>query len=332
MRRRGFTLIELLVAVALMGIVMVFAMGAFNVQNQTYVVIDQVSETQQNTNAIARLIERDIRNAGYLMPPAASACGVDSTTTPDMLFLADTDAILPADQLPVTVASDELGSEVSGGPIPTGTGGATLVVDDVVLDGVPTYDTDSDGTADSDFQIGGGAILVDVANTDRGVACGMVTGVSLVGPQSVTVNFQTAISAGAASPADVKLVPAHVYWVNAANPPRLLRDATALARDVEDLQASWFYDDDGDDVVDLPGETRGASGSPVLDTSAVDGIDLREIRFHVVVRTRADDPRNEDDAGTGQARENRTAASAPGDDGKRRRVHTATVRLRNLTL
>ena len=46
--------------------------------------------------------------------------------------------------------------------------------------------------------------------------------------------------------------------------------------------------------------------------------------------TRDDDPRNPNSAGTGQILENRTGASVTGDDGRRRRVHTATTRIRNL--
>jgi Tfp pilus assembly protein PilW len=40
----------------------------------TYEVVDQVSEAQQNTRAIAGLIERDLRSAGYMVPAEAAAC------------------------------------------------------------------------------------------------------------------------------------------------------------------------------------------------------------------------------------------------------------------
>ena len=56
---------------------------------------------------------------------------------------------------------------------------------------------------------------------------------------------------------------------------------------------------------------------------------LREIRVNVVVRTRLNDPRNMTSAGTGQILENRTA-NVPGDDGRHRRIHTSTIRLRNV--
>ena len=63
-RNAGFSLIELIVAVAILGSVMVFVTQTFTLQYQTYSVIDQVSETQNNLLAVAALIERDIRNAG----------------------------------------------------------------------------------------------------------------------------------------------------------------------------------------------------------------------------------------------------------------------------
>jgi prepilin-type N-terminal cleavage/methylation domain-containing protein len=327
--KRGFTLVELLVALGLLAVVLAFVFDTFTFQHATYSVVDQISEAQQNSRAIARLIERDIRNAGYLVPPGAAACGVDETDEPDALFLSDTDAILPADQLPVELAGDDLGAETTDDP--GSTGSLAVGVDDVVVDGTASYDVDGDGTNDSDFRVGGGAILVDVGNPDRGVSCGLVTAVDTVAPASVTVNFLTVHSNAAAQPKDLVLVPGHVYRiVPASDPPRLERNGVVLAKDVEDFQVAWFYDDDEDGEVDDPGETRGVVGTAYA-TNAVVGDELREIRINLVLRTRADDSRNPDMAGTGQARENRTTA-VPGDDGKHRRVHTATVRLRNLTL
>jgi hypothetical protein len=274
-------------------------------------------------------MERDIRNAGYLVPIHAAACGVDNTNAPDLLFVSDTDAVLPADQLPVELAGAELGATATNGPTALAT--IQINVDDVVIDGTPSYDTDDDGVEESDFAPEAGAILVDAENPDRGVACGIVRAIAFNAPMSVTVQFMTLYDTAIPADQDLKLVPAHVYQiVPNSDPPRLERDGQVLAKDVEDFQVAYFYDDDGDGEVDDPGETRG-DASTALDTDSVNGEDLREIRLNLVLRTRADDPRNPDSAGTGQATENRTTA-IPGDDGKRRRVHTATVRLRNLSL
>jgi hypothetical protein len=78
----------------------------------------------------------------------------------------------------------------------------------VVIDGVATYDTDADGTNDSDFRVGGGAILADLDQPDRGVACGIVEAVDASSPFSVTVNFGNVLAVGTSQ--DLVLVPAHV--------------------------------------------------------------------------------------------------------------------------
>ena len=43
-----------------MGVVLSYVFTTFTTNHQAYVMIDQVSETQQNTRAVASLIERDI--------------------------------------------------------------------------------------------------------------------------------------------------------------------------------------------------------------------------------------------------------------------------------
>lgn len=149
-------------------------------------------------------------------------------------------------------------------------------------------------------------------------------------PSTVNVTFQTGLAAIPALPEQFVLVPAHAYTL--AAPPgdaiQLRRDGAVLAKDIEDFQVAWFYDDDDDGEEDA-GEMRGVTGTD-YDTTLVDGNALRELRVNLVARTRENDPRNPLTAGTGQTPENRTSASAPGDDGRRRRVHTSIVRLRNL--
>ena len=78
--RQGVTLIELMVASAMMFVIVGYSMGTFTIQHQTYVVVDQVSEAQQNIRAIASLLERDARNAGYLVPTPGATCGIDCCT------------------------------------------------------------------------------------------------------------------------------------------------------------------------------------------------------------------------------------------------------------
>ncbi len=334
-RRHGFSLVELMVALATLGLVATLALRTFTNQHRTYVVIDDVSEVQQSARAISSLLERDIRNAGYMVPSSAAACGVDRVDGPDTIFLSDSDAILPccSPPEPVGQALDRsrsalrMAAETFTSP---NIGVTTLAVNETVVDGNATYDTDGDGANDSDFQVGGGAILVDLANPGRGVACGFVTAVPST--VSITIDFVAALDngSGSSAAAELRLVPAHGYRiVELGGVSRLERDGILLSRGVEDLQFAWYYDDDRDGQVDDPGETRGVPGT-AYQSQAVDGSDLREIRFNVVSRTAGVDPTNPLAAGTGQRTENRdTAVSSP--DGFRRRIQTATVRLRNVS-
>lgn len=328
-RKRGFTLIELLVAIGAMGIVLFYTLGTFTANRNAYVVIDQVSEAHQNLLAIASLMERDIRNAGYMVPSGAASCGQDNTNAADILFVSDADAILPADGLPSNQAGDDLSVNVSG--LPTKDAGSiwsnptTFTTNDIVLDGTATYPT----TPAADFRPGGGVIFFNPSNPGRGVGCGIVAplpgGTTSLAFSAVNgPDNNTAITGWTA-------VPAHVYRLNG---DALERDGVVLARHVEDLQFAWFYDDDDDGQVD-PGEYVGAAGT-TYSPNAIPGTSqgltgdpgtLREIRLNIVVRTSDNDPK-EINAGAGQATENQTAA--PGPDGRRRRVYTSTIRLRNL--
>ncbi|MBW2286453.1 MAG: PilW family protein [Deltaproteobacteria bacterium] len=320
----GFSLIELLVAVAITFMIILYTTATFTFQQQTYLNVEQISETQQNSRAIGSLIERDIRNAGFMVPPAAAACGADADDGSDQLFLSDADAIRNIDELTSTLATGDLGADVSS--IVSGTPDV-VSVDDVVIDGQATYDIDADGTTDSDFQVGGGAILVDTANTDRGVRCGSITAIKTSTPQNVSVNFLNDFGAAATIGENLILVPAHAYIQSDGPPPQLRRNGQLMATNVEDLQVAYFYDDDEDGQVDA-GEYRGTS-TVDYDPSASVGENLREIRFNLILRTGSDDLHRPNNAGTGQQTENRDTDIA-GDDGRRRRLHTTTVRLRNI--
>ena len=328
-RAAGFTLIELLVAIAAMAFVLVYTLGTFTANRNTYVVIENVSEAHQNILAIAGLVERDIRNAGYMVPPGAAACGVDSTNGPDVLFVSDAGAIRTPDSLPSELAGGS--NSVTLAVIPSSWGATEdVTLGELAVDQQDTYDTDATVGADSDFRVNAGVIFTDLDNPDRGVHCGIITDVD-TGTNEITVDK---ISPGTPpSAGNWAFVPAHVYRINAN---ALERDGVVMARNVEDLQLAWFYDLDNDGQLDA-NENLGAGGTePNFDGSDIGGGGtnadpalLREIRFNLVVRTAEDDPTDPTSAGTGQARENQTAA--PGPDGRRRRVHTATIRLRNLS-
>jgi prepilin-type N-terminal cleavage/methylation domain-containing protein len=343
-RRRGFTLIELMIAMAVLLVVVAYLTEMLTRQSRAYTVVDQVTEAQQNLRAIADLLERELRVTGFLVPEGAAVCGVDQTNGSDVLYVSDADALDPtnANQL-------GLGASILAGF--AGTGGAeSLTLDDEVIDGLPFYDTDGDGNADSDFLESvnplrnGGVIVADRGDPTRGVSCGIVTSVNS-GSNTITVDFTSNGAAPAGTPlkvggpGDLVAVPAHVYMVanNAGGNSQLLRDGMVLADDVEDLQFAFFYDTDGDglevgDGSDYPGSADYLPG--YYESKDWNNSELTEIRVNIVVRTRAEDAdvvQNPGMAqGSWQVTENRVDPG--GFDGFRRRVHTAIVRPRNVGL
>lgn len=320
--RRGFTLIELLVSVSILGVIMVYLFGTFGVQQKTYTVVDQLTEIQQNGRAVSELLERDLRHAGMLVPESGAVCGIDNANGPDVLFVSDADAIEPGAEKVADFGADLPAATTNL----VGPGSATVSLDGLVAEPSPptraAYDTDGDSVTDSDFRRGGGVIVTDLANPERGAACGVVSAVDPGGP-SITVNVLTAGLAATANPVDLVAVPAHVYQVNAQL--QLLRNGQVLAENVEDFQVAYFIDANGNGLVDAT-EFRGDGVSPNYMANAVNGADVREVRANLVLRTKLPDGENTE--GQFQVTENRTPPG--GSDGYRRRAHSARVRLRNV--
>jgi prepilin-type N-terminal cleavage/methylation domain-containing protein len=328
-RQDGFSLIELMVSAAIMVVVMLYVTQAFTVQHKTYVVVDQVAEAQQNLRVISDLIERDVRRAGYMVPPHAAVCSYDATTGADTLFVSKASAIRSVYDLEDDNEdlSGQYGAPVAGVGAAFTASGAAFDLDlerlwvDVAADGV-------------DFAVGEGVMVVNRHEEDSPVACGVIT--ALAGNR-LTVNFGSTSFGPAGLNADVVAVPAHVYQLApgaGGAPNRLRRDGQLLASDVEDFQVSFFFDDDDDLVVDA-GEmfgTAGGTNQPWELLPAVNRPDfskLREVGINVVIRTRDDDPNVNYRIGAGQVTGNRTAASLPSGDGHRRRVNSVRIRPRN---
>jgi len=327
-RKGGFSLIELLVAVAVLGIVVMYLTRTFTAQQRTYQVVDQVSEAQQNMRAVAALLERDVRQAGFMVPDGGAVCGIDSTNAPDTLFVSDAEVINPDG-----FTQPELGAKAAGYAGGNGSDELTLTAvfpatsGALALDNEPSFDSDNDSTADSDFREGAGAILFDFANPERGRACGVVTDVQPA--NQITVNFANSLVAFNGSihtTADLRVVPAHVYQIVNGN---LERDGLVLAPDVEDFQVAYFYDLNEDGDAD-DNEFAGAADEPAYVAGSDDWepSELREVRLNFVTRSRSEDANTGFQEGLFEATENRAALTA--NDGFRRRVHTATIRLRNV--
>ena len=324
-RQAGFTLVEIIIAAAAMVFVLVYTLNTFTVNRNSYVIIDNVSETHQNAIAISQLMERDIRHAGYMVLPRAAACGIDSTNAPDTLFVSDSDAILPVNNLADDFLDGNLGASPNSVALNPGTP-QTVTLDDLVLDGVPTYDTDATAGADSDFRVNAGVILTHRADPTQGIFCGRVTDVN-AGASQIDVDL---VSSTDGNPVNVNsqwvFVPAHIYQI-AGNV--LSRNDSVLARHVEDLQLAWFYDLNQNGQVDANEDFGSGGGEPDFTPHSLANAGLlREVRLNLVLRTADQDPNDQTNIGVSQPRENQT--TAPAADGRRRRVHTATIRIRNL--
>lgn len=317
-RQDGFTLVEFMVAVGLLGVLMLGIGSSFGFQQETYVVVDQVAEAKQNVRVVADLLERELRNSGYMVPNTGSACGVDDDDGPDALYVSDYSRIVAMSVLPPALLTRPLGATVVGAPAAgVAAGSQTLTVDTM----------DLDGTGGTDFAVGAGLILADRNGASTSVACGTVTAVNVVGGGgTVQVDLENATGA-LPDGAELVAVPAIVYEVVGAS---LRRNGVVIVDQVEDLQIAWFFDLDGDQLVD-PGEYI-ADGQGVADAyepTTLDSSLLREVRINVVIRTRDEDPNETWQGGIGQVTENRDPDSVAPMDGARRRVHSATVRLRN---
>jgi len=316
--RAGFTLIELMVSSVLAAILMVFVLETFTVNNFAYTRIDAVVGSQQSLRVISSLLERDVRHAGFMLREESALCGLDDDDGPDTLYVTDHNA-------PETGSLTTMyeGNEVQGvvNNVPNGT--VTLLLDSVFLESTvagASYDTDGNGTNDSDFQVGGGAIIVDSENPARGSACGTVTGVN-IGANAVTINVRTLPLGLAGANVQLTVVPAIEYRIAGA---QLFRNGLLLSNEIEDLQVSLYFDVNGDNLVDA-GEILGDGvGSDYL-ASASDAADLRGVQLSLVARTRLEDPNFN---GFFQATQNRNPVA--GNDGFRRRVHNNTIRLRNV--
>jgi hypothetical protein len=307
-----------MIASAILAIVMVFTMQTFTVNNRTYVKIDSVVDTQQSVRAVASILERDLRHAGMMVPAGAAICGVDNDNAPDLLYISDYTATNPDNAIGFFDGAriQDLISDVTG---TTWLTLDTLVIEPGTPD--PSYDTDGDGTNDSDFNdAGGGVIIVDLMDLDRGSVCGIVKDIDL-GTSKIQVEIKTGGLGGTPANYALTAVPALEYRIDSA---RLYRNNLRLADGIEDLQIVYFLDMNEDNNIDV-GELRGDSVTDYLATTSNASF-LRAVRLNIVARTRSEDERFTQ--GFFQATENRD--QIPGNDGFRRRVHTAIVRMRNV--
>ncbi|MBJ19942.1 MAG: prepilin-type N-terminal cleavage/methylation domain-containing protein [bacterium] len=334
MNRRGFTLIELMLAMTMLSIVVILTLDSLTRQQKSSIVTEQIVEAQQNVRAVSSLIAREIRMAGFMVPNAVGVCGVDSTTAPDQIFVSETEPIVPDDERAGTLGARLAATQ---GWTATWTVGspATLTLNldssttDLDGDGTYFYDNDGNGTGEADFRVNGGFILGDLANPHRGSVCGTVSAASSTQITVAILAGQLSALISSDAEEEIVLVPAAHYRVNAGFATgRLERNQDLLAQGIDDLQISYFFDVDDDGVVDsAAAEEPGTSGGATYSAANWDNETLKEVRFSLVVRTRATDLNF--DGGSFIAFENRTPPVAS-TDGFRRRVIVGGVRPRNI--
>jgi len=337
-RSAGFTLIELMLAVTMLSIVMYMTLDSLTRQNKTAIVTDQIVEVQNNIRAVSGLLEREIRMAGFMVGNSVGACGVDSTTGPDQLFVSEAEAIVPDD-----ARAGDMGARLNSGNWNTGNAagetGLVITLDattrDLDQDGTFFYDNDDNGTNESDFRENGGFIGGDIANPHRGTICGTITDVTA---STIEVDILAGAIAGTVAsdaPEDFVIVPAAHYEIEtAAGVGRLVRNQDLLVNGVDEFQVSYFFDNNDDGIVDNGGaastwEERGTLVGGVdspYDPANEDNSALRELRFSIVLRTRAGDA----DFNAGQFINLENRAAVAGTDNFRRRVIEGAVRPRNI--
>jgi len=322
--------------VLIMGVISVFVGRVLSFNEKSYSSTDQLTQVQQDLRAVSDLLERDLRHAGMLVPDDLAICGVDAVDGPDILYVSDALAIDPDDDF-----TTYGGIDVTSGDA-TSLGTTALDVSSLIIEtsppSRPAYDADGDGANDSDFQVGGGIIIVDSANLDRGVACGTVDAIN-VGSETLTVTVRSTL----ATSANLIAVPAHEYRVSGT---QLLWNGSVVADGIEDLQVVYIVDNDDDDQVDTPQEIFGddenaahnlfnsntpnyGSGTISISTSESVAALMREVQVSIVARVRLED--EDYSAGLPQATGNRDLSGATAD-GFRRRVVTTKVMLRNVDI
>ncbi len=86
--QKGFTLVELMIALAIGSLVAVGAFSAFQTQQRSNYIQDQVADMQQNLNAAFIFLSREIREAGC-DPTEDAGAGIETATAGQLRFTRD---------------------------------------------------------------------------------------------------------------------------------------------------------------------------------------------------------------------------------------------------
>ncbi len=294
----GFTVIELMVSLIILAIVSSQLLLVFQSQKKAYMANERILDVQEDARLVMDLVSHESRMAGFMVPRFAAVSSIDGgANAPDTLCVSDSNRI---DETTLDAASQPFDRARPAALIAAAQDKVTLVAGDL----------DLDGNGVDDFAVGQAVIVADTANT----FCALIE--AIVGNQlDLDALFPIGFGTGA------RVVPAVMYEVGAGGGLGLTRNGLLLSAEVEDLQAEFGVDVNGDGLID----PNAAGGEfPIDDLNGFDSSRLLQVRLTVTTRATQASP---DFTGGFSATANRNAGLA---DSFQRRRFTSTVRPRNL--
>ncbi len=323
---KGFTLIELMLAMVISSVVAMAAYSIFATSNWSADVQGQVSAAQQNARAGMEQLARDIRGAGFGLPE-------DSATTLKISF-TDIPVGMPNPlTAPITITNSSTGPDTitilgigtDAGKLANGTNCNNLGDTQLCLTsvGIDEFKNKSDGTwiVNRRYISIDGNSFYELADTQASLADNKLTlkTVNSTGPMFLKRKYSTN--------SRVYIIQAIHYSIGTTgldncstnNPCLTTADYTKirgsgrqqLAENIEDIQFAYALN--GSTTMSTPAATSFAS------------VDISAVRVNVVALTDGKDSKAQSAFGRPAVEDHAAGAG----DGRRRRVLSSVVKIRN---
>ena len=193
---RGFTIIELLVSMAITGVVMTAVYLAYNSQQKSYVIQEQVVAMQQNLRVAIYYMEREVRMAGY-DPNGTAGTGIVKAASNSIRVTLDINDGIDNDGDGYVDEWDEAGN---------GDGDSNDPNEDITYS---LYDSVGDGDNDLGRDTGGGnqplaenIDVIDFVYLDQRVADGIDNDADGV----IDEEDEAVMATPVATPADIRII------------------------------------------------------------------------------------------------------------------------------
>ena len=331
----GFTLIEMMVAVLILGVVTAQLFSVFSNQKRVFTSNERALDVQEAARLTLDMISFDARMAGFMVPPYAAVASLDGGNQhADRLCLSGSGFAPPMNQ-----PSPDLDGQIRGY--------AGLAVNSVASGVVSIGKLDVDGDGVDDLTNGQAVI---VANETRSY-CARIKTLTTVAPGNYQLTFDVPNTEQAQTylgtdVTDMVVVPANIYELNEGN-GELRRNTLLLASGIEDFEVEYWLDNPGVSDPALRNSTagvgveEGTTEFPVNDLNNPDppagpvvanNDSIRRVRISLIAVTNRDEQGNAAGhlLGGRPKLANRDAAAAA--DAFRRRIFSASVMPRNITL